>query len=55
MSYCHVSSQIAKHCSNEGETFCPECGANMYIQEDDSTVVECSECKNTIDMDEGEY
>ena len=54
MTRCYVSEQIADYCNNDDEMFCPECKANMYIQEDDSTVVECESCGHVIDMEEGE-
>ena len=56
MSRCDVSEQIAKHCSNDNETFCPECGENMYVKGDGGSIVECSasECDHEIDMEPGE-
>ena len=54
MDRCYVSECIAEYCGNNGETFCPECKGNMYIQEDDSSVVECECCGHTIDMEPGE-
>ena len=52
MSYCHVSAQIAKHCSNDGEVFCQECGENMYLIADNSTIVRCANdsCASELDM-----
>ena len=52
MARCYVSECIAEYCSSENETFCSECGENMYIQEDGSTIVECSGCGNTLDMEQ---
>jgi len=54
MTRCYVSEQIAKHCDNEHETFCPICHGNMYIQEDDRVIVECESCGHEIDMEPGE-
>jgi len=47
MQYCHIENQIAEHC-NEGESFCPECVGNMYIELGETDLV-CSECEYTID------
>ncbi len=44
-----IEDQVADHC-NALESYCPECGANMYI-ELGSTILECSECENTIETD----
>ena len=54
MNRCYVSESIAAHCSNDNETFCPKCSANMYIEEDDSSVLICSEtqCGYSFDVQE---
>ena len=52
LTRCWASEAIAKHCSNDDESFCPICSANMYIQLDDSSVLECSECSYTFDPEE---
>ncbi|MFK5949958.1 MAG: hypothetical protein QM500_14440 [Methylococcales bacterium] len=52
MSNCHVSNQIAEHC-NEEESYCPECGGNMYENDYDIDLFECSECEHT-NQDEAE-
>ncbi len=45
-----IENQIADQ-ANPLESFCPDCGANMYM-ELWSTVLECSECAYMIDTDE---
>ena len=52
MNSCANTEAIAKHCSNEGEVFCSVCGENMYIKEDDSTIVVCAneDCDHELDM-----
>ena len=49
---CYISNQIADYCSTT-ESYCPECGANMYIELGETDLV-CSECDCTIDTLEDE-
>lgn len=49
---CPISNQIAQHCNAE-ESYCPECGANMYIELGETKLV-CCECDYTIDTLEDE-
>lgn len=52
MSYCHVSSQIAQHCNEPEEVFCPDCGGNMAFDDDYKELLICMDCGCTIDTDQ---
>ncbi len=36
---------------NVKESICPECGGNMYLDDDYVTVLSCSECNYTQDTE----
>lgn len=48
---CYITNQVNEYCNQE-EAFCSECGGNMYEDEFDSSILECSECDNTCEKEE---
>ena len=48
--YCHVSSQIAKHC-DEHEVYCDDCGSAM-LEELGDDFLTCQTCFKTNETEE---
>lgn len=48
MTYCHVSSQIAEHCDEPEEIFCPECNGEMSLDNDGDLQCDDIECLHVI-------
>ena len=51
---CVNTYYMDKHCSAENEIYCPLCGENMYVKDDDDSTVKCDSetCGHEIDMTE---
>jgi len=50
---CYINDQVSNHC-NADESFCIDCGGNMYFDDFDVTLLVCESCSNEIDTSRDE-
>jgi len=54
MTRCYVSEQIADHCNEPEEIYCPECDGTMTSDDDADLVCDDIECGHVTIMNWGE-
>jgi hypothetical protein len=52
---CHISNQIAEHCNQPEEIFCPECDGKMTHDKDGDLQCDDVECGHVIILNSDDF